>query len=62
MQFKRRTPGDDWGLCVTETYGIGICNICGPSVALVGGTVDDAIIKEDVEITTTENPNVTCYP
>lgn len=59
---------DDSGLdigdsAITETYGIGgFAMATAPAiVALVGGTVDDAINYSTTmkEITTTENPNVT---
>ncbi|MNJ40568.1 hypothetical protein D3C77_354660 [compost metagenome] len=62
--YKPEDSGLDIGdSAITETYGIGgFAMATAPAiVALVGGTVDEAIgysIKMK-EITTTENPNVT---
>jgi NifU-like protein involved in Fe-S cluster formation len=62
--FKPEDSGLDIGdSAITETYGIGgfAMSAALAIVALVGGTVDDAIntSKKMYEITTTENPNVT---
>lgn len=62
--YKPEDSGLDIGdSAITETYGIGgFAMATAPAiVALVGGTVDDAMnysVKMK-EITTTENPNVT---
>ncbi|MFE5429181.1 DUF1116 domain-containing protein [Peribacillus simplex] len=62
--YKPEDSGLDIGdSAITETYGIGgFAMATAPAiVALVGGTVDDAISYSTKmkEITTTENPNVT---
>ncbi|WP_342599144.1 DUF1116 domain-containing protein [Psychrobacillus sp. FSL H8-0483] len=62
--YKPEDSGLDIGdSAITETYGIGgFAMATAPAiVALVGGTVDDAInfSTKMKEITTTENPNVT---
>jgi len=62
--YKPEDSGLDIGdSAITETYGIGgFAMATAPAiVALVGGTIDDAIgySKKMKEITTTENPNVT---
>jgi hypothetical protein len=62
--YKPEDSGLDIGdSAITETYGIGgFAMATAPAiVALVGGTVEDAIgfSTKMKEITTTENPNVT---
>jgi Protein of unknown function (DUF1116) len=62
--YKRADAGLDIGdSAITETYGIGgFAMATAPAiVALVGGTVEEAVTVslEMAEITTTENPNVT---
>ena len=62
--YKPQDSGLDIGdSAITETYGLGgFAMACAPAiVALVGGTIDDAIAYtvDMAEITTAENPNVT---
>jgi hypothetical protein len=62
--YRRADAGLDIGdSAITETYGIGgFAMATAPAiVALVGGTVDEAIAlsRSMTEITTSENPNVT---
>jgi NifU-like protein involved in Fe-S cluster formation len=62
--YKPEDSGLDIGdSAITETYGIGgFAMSAAPAiVALVGGTVDEAVdvTRQMREITTTENPNVT---
>lgn len=62
--YKPEDSGLDIGdSAITETYGIGgFAMAAAPAiVALIGGTIDEAIAysKQMIEITTDENPNVT---
>lgn len=62
--YKPEDSGLDIGdSAITETYGIGgFAMAAAPAiVALIGGTIDEAIAysKQMIEITTDENPNIT---